>query len=66
MPEESTFDAETRIETALDEAASVTVDGMSVSNRSIDEIIKADKHLARKKSNGFGFRIAQQRAPGQY
>jgi ribosome maturation protein Sdo1 len=63
---ETTFDAETRIENALDQASSVSVDGMSVSNRSVDEIIKADKHLARKRSSGFGLRIAQQRAPGQY
>ena len=67
MPEtEETFDATTRIENALDQAASVSVDGMSVSNRSISEIIAADKHLARKRASGLGFRVSQQRAPGQY
>ena len=67
MPEtEQTFDATTRIENALDQASSVSVDGMSVSNRSVSEIIAADKHLARKRSSGFGLRVARQQAPGQY
>lgn len=66
MPEAETFDAETRIENALDQASSVSVDGMSVSNRSVDEIIKADKHLARKKASGMGFRVGKMQAPGQY
>ena len=69
MPENEEFDAETRIEEALDKASSVSVDGMSVSNRSIAEIIAADKHLARKAAStagALGIRMGVMRGPGQY
>ena len=66
MADETTFDAATRIETELEKAQSVSVDGMSVSNRSVSEIIEADKHLSRKRGSRFGFAVGVIRAPGHY
>lgn len=58
--------ADTAIEQALTTAQSISIDGMSKSSRSVTELIAADKHLKRKQSSGFGFRVAVMRAPGHY
>lgn len=63
------FDAETRIEELASTAKSISVAGMSQTEVNIDDVIKADKHLARKKAataGGLGIRMGVMRAPGQY
>ena len=54
------------IETEAAESQSVSVDGMSVSKRSIPDLIAADKHLSRKRGNRFGFGLAKLKAPEHF
>lgn len=56
----------TALETALSKPKSVTVDGQTVTQHSIDDQIKAEQHQAAKQSTkqpGFGLRFARMR-PG--
>jgi hypothetical protein len=60
-----------KISDATDTAASVSVDGMSQSNRSIRELIEADKYLkqqeaATEKPARMGFRMGVFRSPGHF
>jgi hypothetical protein len=69
MSEESTL--ETLIETEAAEAQSQTADGMSVTRRSIKDLIEADKYLkqqeaATNKPARMGLRMGVFRAPEHY
>jgi hypothetical protein len=60
-----------RIEEATGTASSISADGMSQSSRSIDELIKADKHLAQKeaataKPARMGLRMGVFRSPEHF
>lgn len=55
-------DLSSNIETAATQPKSATVDGVSAQSRDIDELIKADRYLARKTANAnasFGLRFAK-------
>lgn len=57
----------TIIETLASGVESTSVDGMSVKNASVDNLIKADKYLAQieaRQTNRRPFRIDVLRAPG--
>jgi hypothetical protein len=60
-----------KIKQATSEASSVSVDGMSQSNRSIHELIEADKYLEQKEAAAtkparMGFRMGVFRSPGHF
>jgi hypothetical protein len=60
-----------KISDATSEASSVSVDGMSQSNRSIHELIEADKYIEQKeaaaaKPKRMGFRMGVFRSPGHF
>jgi len=60
-----------KIKDATDEAASTSVEGMSVSQRNIRELIEADKYLEQKeaataKPARMGFRMGVFRAPEHF
>jgi len=46
-------DSDIDVETAATEPERITVDGQSVTNRSIDELIKADKYKKSQSVNPF-------------
>jgi len=46
-------DSDIDVETAATEPERITVDGQSVTNRSIDELIKADKYKKAQSVNPF-------------
>jgi hypothetical protein len=54
---------EAAIETALVDAATnpktIQTEGLTVTRQSIDEIIKADRHLAKKRVAGLGIRMGR-------
>jgi hypothetical protein len=58
---------ESRIEDVAAKPASVSVDGQSVSEQSINDLIAADKYLAAKAAAGkshMGLRITKLKMPG--
>lgn len=62
-------DLTTQIETEAQKAQQVTVDGQTITRRSIDELIKADQYLAGKeavanKNPFFGLRMRKIVPPG--
>jgi len=53
------------IEEALTEPQSASGDGQSINNRSLADMIAADKYLANKRArSGTGFKITQLTPPG--
>lgn len=60
-------DFEEIIEQSIDTPQSASVDGQSVTNRSIDDVIKAANFVAQKKAkrtNGFGIKAISVQFPG--
>jgi len=67
MPEETETTLDARIEELAGKARSTSVDGVSVSEQSITDVIAADKHLARKaasRSSSMGIRMGRFIPPG--
>jgi hypothetical protein len=67
MPETEDKTLDERIEELAQSPRSSTVDGVSVSEQSIQDVIAADKHLARKdasKSRSMGVRFGRFVPPG--
>ena len=46
--------------------ASMSLDGMSQSGRSLESLIAVDKHLSKKRGSRFGFGIGMLRSPEHF